>query len=182
MARGIITAPISDSRYYFSGFCYKVCLSRLNNMLEQITASLVVALIGAVTFVAYKHPRSYRKFYDPLSIIVLAIFAGRILYGIGFGNGFNSAIFAVRDLNKGAFVNTPPYPSESFLVAFVLPISILLWLRFLLFLPSILDLEDKDPPSDEQKQVNHELPHQRRFISRHRITHARGFRLLHGPQ
>jgi hypothetical protein len=35
-ARGIITAPISASRYYLSGFCYKVCLSRLNNMLEIV--------------------------------------------------------------------------------------------------------------------------------------------------
>lgn len=116
-------------------------------MLETITAGLVVALVTGVTFVAYKHPRSYRKFYDPLSITVLAILAGRIIYGIGFGNGFNSAVFAVRDLNKGVFVNTPPYPSESFFVAFVLPILILLYLRFLLFLPSILDLEKDETKS-----------------------------------
>jgi hypothetical protein len=106
-----------------------------------------VALITGVTFVAYKRPRSYRKFYDPLWITVSAVLVGRLIYNIGFGNGFIFALSAFHDLNKGVLISSPRYPSTSFLASFVLPILILLWLLLLLYLPSILDLEKDETKS-----------------------------------
>jgi hypothetical protein len=88
-------------------------------MLETIAAGLTVALVTGVTIIAYKHPQAYRKYYNPMDYIVLAVFSARVLYSVAFTNGFLSAMSGVRDLNKGALVQTPPYPSDSILALFV---------------------------------------------------------------
>jgi hypothetical protein len=87
-------------------------------MLETIAGGLVVALVTGVTIIAYKHPHAYRKYFDPMSWIVLAVFCGRLIYSIAFGKGFNAAVSAVHDLNKTTILQTPPFPDDSFLALF----------------------------------------------------------------
>jgi protein-S-isoprenylcysteine O-methyltransferase Ste14 len=47
---------------------------------ETVISGIVVAALSGLGFLAYKHPRAYKKLYWPLSIISLALFLGAIVW------------------------------------------------------------------------------------------------------
>jgi hypothetical protein len=115
---------------------------------ETIASALILAFISAVTFVAYKHPKSYHRLYLYLAVVALALVGAATIW-----NASNSrALLAVP-------MDTPGYdaireridalaaPLWTPLVAFAL----IAYLIFLSFLPNFLEHDDRhkgDEPED----------------------------------
>lgn len=43
--------------------------------MDKLIPGLVLAAIGALTWIAYKHPKGYERLYVPLSLVSVAIFS-----------------------------------------------------------------------------------------------------------
>jgi hypothetical protein len=55
-----------------------------------LPSGLALALISALVWLAYTHPRSYRRLYPALAGVALAVEIGAIGYYVGFINGANA--------------------------------------------------------------------------------------------
>jgi len=107
---------------------------------QTIIAGLVVTLASGLAFVAYKHPRDYRKLFRLLVFVVVAILIFHTAYIIGFENGFSTAMTGVYKLNKNIVVLTPSHKANPLWTP-LLGMLVIGYLGFLLLLPSILHSE-----------------------------------------
>jgi len=69
-------------------------------------------MVTGLIFVAYKHPRGYRKLYLPLMGIAGAVWILHMVYSIGYSSGFSAALIGVYKLNKDAPVLTLSQETE----------------------------------------------------------------------
>jgi hypothetical protein len=111
-------------------------------MIETIVGGLVVALVSGLTFVAYKHPRGFRKLYVRINIAVTVFWLGAGTYYFGYVQGFTYANARVYELNRGSgsFPNTATLDMLPWWI-FVLPLAIYGYLEFLRNLPSVFNLD-----------------------------------------
>ena len=117
-------------------------------MESAVISGLIVALVTGITFLAYKHPIAFKRLYFP-------IFGVLLLVGIGFG-AWNAAIsftlIALKDIIppeqfqaatlKAHALDAPTWYSWAFM-------GMVAYLMFLLWLPNIIEDENKDKPKDE---------------------------------
>ncbi len=112
-------------------------------MISSIIAGLVVAFVSGLTFVAYKHPAGYRKLHIPLIASAWGVWIIHMIYSFGEQSGFYHALDGVREMNKGALLQTPSHESDP-IWWFIVPLACLGYLTFLRALPSLLDLPTKE--------------------------------------
>jgi hypothetical protein len=104
--------------------------------------TLAVAALTGVTIIAYKHPVGYRKIYGPLVASIMGVWILRESYRSGVSSGFYSALDGVRSINKGVILQSPSLQQELSWTPLI-PVGVVLYLSFLLMLPSILELSEK---------------------------------------
>lgn len=122
-------------------------------MVDSIVTGLLLAAVSGITFIAYKHPRGYRKLLRLIFIIGLSICSGLIGWmvavkvsattarrittnnALGFEDRLDQLPEAINGLNDNLL-----YP--------VIGLSlVVLYLKFLQHLPQLLGLPtEKDPP------------------------------------
>jgi hypothetical protein len=58
----------------------------------QLLVALAVAALSGISFLAYKHPKAYAKFYLPLMILFLAIAYGDIIWDMSISDAYRMAL------------------------------------------------------------------------------------------
>ncbi|MDP9097841.1 MAG: hypothetical protein M3N48_02465 [Verrucomicrobiota bacterium] len=70
---------------------------------QTFLVSISLALISAISFIAYKHPKSYARIWKWLNGLILASWvlysAGQIIYSSGFSDGK----FKTAELNRAKY-------------------------------------------------------------------------------
>lgn len=118
-------------------------------MIATIVTSLAVAFITGVTFLAYKHPKAFKRLYWPLCFLITCAFLATSVW--------NSAISAVlstlKDFIPASHLQTAmqkahelDLPAWYLLVFF----ASIIYIVFLLWLPNLL-AEDSDKEKTKDK-------------------------------
>lgn len=122
-------------------------------MIETILASLIVAFISALAYIAYKHPKSFTTIFVVLLVITFILY----LISLAFHSGMMRAKESIpdsipweqKDIIREA-IKSRELPIE-FIVAICL--AFIVYLNILHYLPSILNLgsDEKSNSPDEGK-------------------------------
>lgn len=126
---------------------------------EGFLASLALAMISGLTFIAYRHPAGYRRLYLPIVYTVWAVWLGRLIYTLGETSGFYSALTQIHTLNPKQLIQTPSIEGDPWWV-FLVPVVIVVYLGLLRSLPFILgeDTQSDSPEIKNEKQSNPRVP------------------------
>lgn len=113
-------------------------------MIEAIIASLFVAFISSLAWLAYKHPIGYRKIFPALYLIPTIIFWAMFIYDLGIMRAA-SFVSDIKDKSTITFkmINDNHITSGTVLIFFV---AFSLYAIVLRYLPNILKDDDKDKP------------------------------------
>lgn len=115
---------------------------------EKVLASIVLAALGGLTFLAYKHPEAYEKLFWPLVILLNAALFGAIVWDAGLGAGYR----IVREYVNQGSLNEASQMIEANKVlgwrVFVWFIGIALYLVFLSVLPLLIEKKKPDGNAD----------------------------------
>jgi TRAP-type C4-dicarboxylate transport system permease small subunit len=126
-------------------------------MLETITAGLLLASVSGITYLAYKHPRAYRKIALPLSTLILLIQFMVMMWSFGV----QATHLKLMPLIESSKWNQAQEAVDGILPRWWLVALVCLgattYLLLLYWLPKLLDQEKKDSPdepSPEKKDEN----------------------------
>jgi len=111
--------------------------------LETIVCGLVLAAVSALSIIAYKHPRGYRKIEPVIVFGISIIYLVYIIWVLGYVQGF----YAGKSI-EGEFAS-PDYPIDPFPWLLIIVLIIQAYLIFLKKLPDILEI-NKDEEKKEQ--------------------------------
>lgn len=117
--------------------------------LDKLLPGLALALISALTFVAYKHPNGYARLLWPIRIIIPALFFGFVIWD----NATSRAYIRLMGLIEPSKLEAAKITTENaqYISGYITLgyIAVLAYLEFLIFLPDLLDLRKEDPPTEK---------------------------------
>jgi hypothetical protein len=133
-------------------------------MLNTIAASLILAAITGLTFLAYKHPKAYSRialfFLFPLIVLAMVFMFG---FDLGMMSGYDAAtpfmdVYKRLEALSASSSNRLMTPRNALLVFLCGA-----YLSFLLALPFILEEKKDDKPKDpssekDEKEVTQNPP------------------------
>ena len=109
-------------------------------MLENLITGLIVAAIGALTFIAYKHNNTYKKIHESLSWIPILIFLGLTIWNIAIDTAYDSMVDLIDyDKLKVSRNIKVSLQISSFGIIFIITIISHIYLRVLVALPKLLN-------------------------------------------
>lgn len=131
-------------------------------MVETLVISLILAALSGLTFVAYKHPRGYRRISIPLGVVVLmlaiwvlSLTSGATVSSIGSLKE-DLDHFPDRTLKSEEFsINSLYQCRNRMIVVLMVTVATLGYLYFLSCLPRILECETNTTGSIEAEWKNH---------------------------
>ncbi len=115
-------------------------------MNDPLVVGLILAFLGAITIVAYRHPDAYR---NRIQVIVVYLFILAAVSGIAYDSGIKDSIKAVRDMiPQSASTNSMSVHLNStrpttFIYVFL---GICVYLIVLIYLPYFLNEGKNEEP------------------------------------
>jgi hypothetical protein len=107
-------------------------------MQDTLIPSIIMAVITALAWIAYNHPKSYASMYPVLLGIWSVCFAAYFAYHIGYTIGFGHAKLEAVKLNHSLGLTLPEDESPSFAPS-VFFIAAQIYLMILRYLPKMLN-------------------------------------------
>ena len=111
----------------------------MDDVLKTVVSGLAVAAVGAVTFVAYRHPSAYLKLNVGISTIVSAMVLGAMIWNLS-NQTARSEVAKARDLVEAK--STPGW-------WIIVGVALMGYLVFLRSFPAWL-LPEKPPERDDK--------------------------------
>ena len=125
-------------------------------MATQLTSALIMAVVSALAFIAYRHPRGYAKMFKPLITAVICSYVAWNIFDAGRLVGFYETESAYSRLNPGVKLAEPEFRLSPLWAREILPFAFI-YLLILKCLPDILDLPKGDGKKDmPNTEVNKE--------------------------
>jgi hypothetical protein len=117
-------------------------------MQEALISAIIMAIITALAWIAYNHPKSYAKIFPVLAITWACCFFAVGGYRIGYAAGFDATISETSKLNLDSLkVILPKSPSPSWAYPLWF-LGIQMYGMILRFLPQILNLPSENRETD----------------------------------
>ena len=114
-------------------------------MMEALIPGLIIAAVSGVTFVAYKHPSAYQRITIPIRLILLLAFCCTAVWNFAVGETAR-ALDGFVEVSKGLEAIEARRSLEfPFGWLFGGYIGIVLYFKFLSFLPETLSNEVEPP-------------------------------------
>lgn len=113
-------------------------------MLENILSGIILASITGITYVAYKHPKGYRRISSKLTALIFLVFVGGSIWNAAVAKTFH-VVYEFIDRAKLSEARLAQTSIEiHYAWFFTSLIGCLLYLLFLGLLPVILDLKEDE--------------------------------------
>jgi len=111
-------------------------------MLVQIFIGLVVSAVGGIFFVAYKHPKTFAKYFNSLYFVN---FLALIFFQIHFQTKLSSfETFLSGNLHKSGYKSVVKDLEEYSAYSLIIFLIVAIALIFLSYLPKIIHSDTKD--------------------------------------
>jgi hypothetical protein len=102
----------------------------------ELTVGLILAAIGGLTFLAYKHPEAYGKLFHPLFIVATMALWAMMGWALGEMYTYSKLSPVIEDIRKAQTI-VEPFEFNPFYLPSVY-LGVVFYLAFLRWLPNLI--------------------------------------------